>query len=493
MISMLKYMFSHKDNLKGQAKTGSVWVSLSKLGINVLNFLVVLILMRYFLGPEEFGLVQIAILFSEIVNLFTLQGISDTLIYIDEDSRKIDSLFYLIIFLGFLAFLAFFFGASTISGFYKLDLGLIFKLMSVNFFVIAAGATPMALLRKRMQLREESIIQFVSQIVAAVSTLVLAVFKFGVYAIIGGMCLKYLAILIMGFLASGYRPRWFFSIRIIKSLFAYIKFVTGEALVMFVLNRSDQFIVSKFFSAAIFGFYSQAFNFINYPLSISRMTFHTVLFSVFSKVQEDLEEMRRMFVVVNRHIATLFIPLFMGFGAVADLFVSGVLGEQWEPCVPYIYIFTVFALIKIVGVTLPQTIKSIGKPQHLFYYNLVRMIVLIPALLASTLLHQPIWTAIIMVGIMLIFKPVEWVMLKRTVGIEVREYLSIFFIPLSASVVMALGIFWIKRVCAGCHSILLLAITILCGMILYTGVSFLLDRQGSKRFLYFIRSYVKPE
>ena len=490
---MFKYLLSNKDSLKDQAKTGSVWVSLSKIAINVLNFLVALILMRYFLGPEDFGLVGIAILFSEIVNLFTLQGISDTIIYIDEDSRKIDSLFYLIIFLGFFAFLCFFSGASVISGFYKQDLDLIFKIMAVNFLVIAAGATPMALLRKRMLLKEESLIQFVSQVVSAVSTLVFAFLKFGVYAIIGGMCLKYLAILIMAFGASGYRPGRYFSIKIIRSLFDYIKYVTGEAVVMFLLNRSDQMIVPKFFSAAVFGFYSQAFNFINYPLSISRMTFHTVLFSVFSKMQEDLDEMRRMFIIVNRHIATLFVPLFMGFGAVADLFVTGFLGEQWQPCVPYIYLFTVFALIKIIGVTLPQTMKSIGKPQHLFYYNVVRMVVLIPALLASTLLHQPMWTAATMVGIMLIFKPVEWIMLKRTIGIDTCQYFSIGIVPLCASAAMVLGIYWFKRICIDIHPIPLLGLSVLVGMILYSGASFIFDRQGSKRFLYFVRSYFKPE
>ena len=489
MPSLIKQLFSKQDNLKGQAKVGSVWASMSQIVLNFVNFLTVLILMRYYLGPEEFGIVGIVMLLSEVVRLFTLQGISDTIIYVDDEPEKTNTLFYMIMALGVLVSLGFFFGAPYISGFYKQDLNLIFKIMAFNYLIIAAAATPSALLRKHMRLREDAAIQMTSQFTSAAVTLILAHFRFGVYALIGGMTAKQIVILLMGFSISRFRPQLRFSVSVMRSLLSYIKYVTGEAVVMFVLNRSDQMIVPKFFSPAIFGFYSQAFNFINYPLSIARMTFHTVLFSVFSRMQKDIAEVRRIFININRHIATLFIPLFMGFGILSDLFIHLFLGDKWLGCVPYIYVFTGYALTKIVGVTLPQAIKSAGKPQHLFYYNLIRIAVLIPLLLWLVHFHKPLWVAMGMVGVLLVFKPAELVMLKQTIGVEFKQYFSIFIIPLGASMFMCGGMMALRWFLSDMQPSLLFAVSIIAGMFLYAGFSLIVDRNGSVRFINFIKSY----
>lgn len=484
-------MFKEGDNLSSKTKRGSIWVFLTNIVSNALNVIVSIVLARWFLSPEEFGLIGITILVSEVIRMLSSQGICDVIIYMkDERPVAINTLFWLATGLGlFLAGLTVALTPALVSYFKHEELLAIFPIIAISYPFISGSSITLALMRKDLKFRSESYVLVLAQIISTSTTLVLVFLDFKVYAVIYGMVAKAVATFVLSFGYARYFPKFEFDFQVVKNTFNYVKYVTGELGVMFVLERTDQTVIPRFLGTAAMGFYTTAFNFIEYPLMMSRMTFHKVLFSGYSKLNEKRERLKEVFLEVSQHISTFFIPMFVGLGAVADPFIRFVIGTKWLPCIPLVQIISFYALVKIIGITFPQVMKAVGKPEYLFYYNLVRAIIMIPALIFAAQ-YSINMVALTMVSILWIFKPAQIWMLRRTIGITVREYMKTCYVQLIAAAAMCMSIFIVQKSLPtlGDGKMLLLLIGV--GVVTYAGVMLLIDFKKSMEFKEFVKAYL---
>ena len=76
--------------------SGFSWVALIVYANRVLGFITTLILAKY-LAPEDFGLVAIASMIIEILNLFKDMGLSEALIYQKHDIKKASSTAFIMV------------------------------------------------------------------------------------------------------------------------------------------------------------------------------------------------------------------------------------------------------------------------------------------------------------------------------------------------------------------------------------------------------------
>ncbi len=485
-------MFKEGENLSSKTKRGSVWVFFTNIVGNALNVMVSIVLARWFLGPEEFGLIGITILVSEVIRMLSSQGICDVIIYMkDERPVAINTLFLLATALGLiLAGLTIALIPALVSYFKHEELLSIFPIIAISYPFISGSSITLALLRKELKFRNESYVLLLAQIISTSTTLLLVFLDFGVYAVIYGMLAKAVATFFISFGFAHYLPKFEFDFQVVKNTINYVKYVTGELGVMFVLERTDQAVIPRFLGTEAMGFYTTAFNFIEYPLMMSRMTFHKVLFSGYSKLNERRERLKEVFLDVSQHISTFFIPLFIGLGAVAEPFIRFVIGTKWLPCVPLVQIISFYALVKIIGITFPQIMKAVGKPKYLFYYNLVRAIIMIPALIVAAQ-YSINMVALTMVSILWIFKPAQIWMLRRTIGITVSEYMKTCYVQLIAAAVMCISICLVHRALPTLGDGKMLLLLIVVGAVTYSGIMLLIDFKKSMEFKEFVKAYLK--
>jgi len=158
--------------------------------------------------------------------------------------------------------------------------------------------------------------------------------------------------------------------------------------------------------------------------------------------------------------------------------------------VPLIKILTLYALVKIIGVTLPQIIKSVGKPEYLFQYNLIRIVILLPALFIAS--RWDVHTvAITMVTVLWLFKPLEIYMLKKTIGITIKQYLDTFIVPLGSSLIMCAVIVVVKNITDSFSGIITLTLSIIVAVVTYVVAMMTIDAEGIQRFKEFMRAYIQ--
>ncbi|MFZ5516463.1 MAG: lipopolysaccharide biosynthesis protein [Candidatus Zhuqueibacterota bacterium] len=485
-------MFREGENLSSKTKRGSIWVFFTNIIGNILNVIVSIVLARWFLGPEEFGLVSITILVSEVIRMLSSQGICDVIIYMKDDRPiAINTLFIMATALGlFLAGVTVALIPALVSYFKHDELRAIFPIVAITYPFISGSSITLALLRKELKFKNESFVLLVSQIISTATTLILVFLDFNVYAVIYGMLAKAVATFFISFWSARYFPKFEFDFKVVKDTFNYVKYVTGELGVMFLLERTDQTVIPRFLGTEAMGFYTTAFNFVEYPLMMTRMTFHKVLFSGYSKLNDKRDRLKEVFLEISQHISIFFIPLFVGLGAVAQPFIHFVIGPKWQPCVLLVQIISLYAVVKTIAITFPQVMKAVGKPKYLFYYNLGRVVIMIPALILAAQ-RSIITVAVTMVAILWLSKPVQVWMLHRSIGVTVTEFMKTCYAPLLASAVMFMSIIFAQRILPEMGNGAMLAVLIFIGIVVYFGGMLLISYKQSVEFKNFIRAYFK--
>ena len=490
-MALISKLFSDEGKLNTRAKRGSIWVTVTNLITNFVNMATTIVLARWFLGPKDFGVIGIIVILSEIMRLLSFQGVCDALIYMKSVDRKsLDTFTVTTGFLGSIFFVLTYWGAPFVAEFFKNNVLIgTLKIIAFTFPLMSISSVPLAVLRKNLDFRKESYVLLLAQAIGTVTTIILAFNGYNVFSVVYGLLAKAIAQTILSFLVNRYLPKPSFDIKVFREIFDYIKFVTSGAGLMFLLNRSDQFLIGKFLGDQALGYYSTAFNIINYMLTTPRMTLNKVLFSTFSKMQDNVKNVRNNFIFTGKQICTLFIPLFAGLGATSDVLVTFLLGEKWLMTAGALKILSFFAIVKIIGIAFPQVIKSVGRTEYIFRYNAGRLLIMIPALIIAS--HYSIFhVGVTMVSLLWIFKPLEIYMLKNAIGITPKQYLKIFIFPLLASMMMWGIIFVTNNLIQGLNDLILLLVLIGTGAISYVLLMVIIDISGVFQFRQFVKNYL---
>ena len=490
-MSLFAQLLSDEGKLTSRAKRGGIWVSFTNLFTNVMNIATTIALARWFLDPKDFGVIGIIVILTELMKLLAFQGVCDALIYIKNCNRKmLDTFIVTTGFLGFFFLIITFLGASYVAQFFNNPLltGTL-KIIAFTYPLMSISSIPLALLRKELDFKRESFVLLIAQVFSTISMIIFASLNYGIYSVIYGLVVKSITTFILAFYYARYFPSLNFQYKTLKEIFRYIKYVTTGAGLMFILNRADQFIVGKFLGAKALGFYSTAFNILNYILMTPRTTFNKVLFSTYAKMQDDEQQLRVAFLNTGKYICTLFIPIFAGIGAVSELLVDFLLGSKWMESAILLKFLSFYAIVKIIGVAFPQVMKAVNRTEYIFRYNALRLVVMIPALVLASYYTINI-VAITMVGLLWIFKPLEIYMLKKAIGLKTKQYFNMFIGPFFVSMLMWGIIFVIDQLLIGLHDIILLIILFAFGIMFYALMIRLIDTKGAVQFRSFVKNYM---
>ena len=113
--------------------------------------------------------------------------------------------------------------------------------------------------------KKRSIVDFVSRLCGGVSTLLLAIFGYGVWSLVYGLIVWDLVKLILLYIFEGWHPEKFFSYQAIRSMISFGYKVTGSRMLWHFYSNSDYLIAGKFLGKTLLGYYSIAFQLASLP------------------------------------------------------------------------------------------------------------------------------------------------------------------------------------------------------------------------------------
>jgi PST family polysaccharide transporter len=312
-------------------------------GVNVLVQLASTILLARLLSPHEFGLVAMVtalLLFAPIlVDLGTTDASTQKA---NITHVEISALFWLNVTIGLTLTLLFaacsvliaaFFGEPALAG--------ISLVSSLTFIMTALSIQHYALMRRAMEFRRITIIDLSSNVISSIVSVVLAFFGWGYWALVAKPILQ------LGLTACGAwisctwqpgRPRFSSGA---KELVHFGLGVTGFTVVDTLSRSADRIALGYFYGAGSLGYFQNAFLLYFNVLNIVTEPMHNIGVSSFSKLRDNVPELRRTW------SAALSLMTFFCAPAFALLAVTGqdltviLLGQKWAPAGSLLCVFAV--------------------------------------------------------------------------------------------------------------------------------------------------------
>lgn len=352
---------SQPNAAKSRLFSGLRWSGASQVMQQVLNVGCSVVLARL-LVPEDFGLLAMASVFTGIVFFVLDLGLGSALIQREQiKPQQVSSIFWINVGMG-LGMTAIGIGASgAIARFYgSPDVQPIVALLSCNFLISSIGKTQTSLLMREMNFKALELRTLIAQVGGIGAAIALAFAGFGVWSLVARILVAGLVETVMLWSMSKWRPRFEFCWAEVKELISFGNEVLLGNLLLYVGRTADNLLIGKFIGTIGLGYYSLAYNVMMLPVQRAAQMLGSVLFPTLSRLQGDVEKVRRSWFRASRLIAAVTMPLMFGLVVLAPQFVVTVYGDKWEPVVPLLQILALSGVVQSLSRLNSTVLMSLG-------------------------------------------------------------------------------------------------------------------------------------
>ncbi|MCZ7573213.1 MAG: MOP flippase family protein [Ardenticatenaceae bacterium] len=433
-------------SLREKAAKGIVWSVIQKWGRAAITTIFFVILSRL-LAPEAFGLVALASVFTEFVEIFLDQGSSAAIVQrADVEREHLDTAFWISILTGILLTAGGIAASGSVAAFFQEPrLAPVLSWLSLSFILNALSTTQIAILQRELAFKRLAARSLTATTAGGVVGIGMAFAGFGVWSLVAQNLVVGLAGVIVLWRATDWRPGFNVSKKHYKELFTFGVSVVGNNILKVIIRRSDDFLIGYFLGPTLLGYYTIGYRLLLVIIRLVTGIINAVAFPTFSRLQHKPERMRRAFYKATQYTSLLAFPVFIGLAALAPELVPAVFGEKWALSIPVMQVLALIGILQSVLFFNGSVMRASGKPSWEFgvmFLNAVCSV--IGFLLAVRWGIVAVATSFVIVGYFL--APLSYMAVHRLIQIDFRTYLGQFAAPLSASLIMVIVIVGLKNV-----------------------------------------------
>ncbi|HKR05422.1 MAG TPA: lipopolysaccharide biosynthesis protein [Bacteroidia bacterium] len=369
------------SELKRKAQRAIIWDLAGTFSQHGIGFIISIFLARI-LHPTEFGLVGIALVIINLLQIFSDFGFASALIQNKNNtSLTYSSVFYINIGFGIFLVLLFQIAAPFIGEFYHNNkITDIIRWLSLTIFISSLNIVQRTILARNINFKTLTIRQVISQCIGGIIGIYLAFNKWGVYALVAQNLIATLVDVLILWRISDWHPKLEFSWKEVKKLTAFSSYSFMSQLLNRFFSRLDVLIVGKIFTPAILGYYSRADSVNALVTKYSSSSITKVFYPILSKVQDDDVQYKVILFRLLHFVAFISflltgIMVFAGRDIIILLF-----GKKWEPSVLIFQILALKSFVLPINSIIVSAFLAKGKSKENFWYGNVRRLVLVPML-----------------------------------------------------------------------------------------------------------------
>ena len=432
--------------------------------------LFVQIILARLLAPEDFGTIAIVLSFINIAQVFVQSGLNTSLIQ-KKAADKIDfsTVFYASLLIAAIFYLLIFFAAPTIATFYENPaLVRILRTLSLILFPGDLSSVQQAFISRKMLFKKSFRISMVSSLISGVAGILAAFFGLGVWALVVYYLVSYISSTTIMIFTVKWRPSLVFSFKRLKSLFSFGGKLLISSLIHTLYMDLRTLIIGKLYDSDILGYYNRGENVPKTVANAVNGAIQAVMLPTLSSIQDEKNVLKR---VVRRSIKTtsfLVFPVMMGLAAVAEPFVSLVLGDKWLPAVPFLRVFCAASAFHMIHSANYQGISALGRGDIYLKIEIIKKIVGLIILAISI----PFGIYAIAVGYAvsaIIESFIHMLPNKGLYGYSISEQIKDILPSLTLSIVMGVVVYLIGFIDLPSWQLLLIQIP--AGVLIYIGIS----------------------
>lgn len=360
-----------------KATISSLFWKLFELGGSSVITLVVQIVMARILAPDEFGMLAIMLVFVNIGNVIVQSGLNTAIIQSPEATdRDYSTVFWMSLTISVVLYILSFFLAPAVAAFYEAPAIVApLRVLVLILIINAYNAVQEAIVARSMEFRKTARATVAAGLVSGAAGIASALAGAGIWALVIQQLLFQLVKCVVLAFEVEWKPRFVFDRDRAVVLFRF----GWKLLASGVLDQGYQsladLIIGKQFTKTDLGYVSQGKK---YPQALGSLldgAIQPVMLSAASRVQDDVEMVKRL---ARRGLKTstfLVFPAMTLFALVAQPVVLILLGEKWLPSVWILQAYCfIYALLPIHTTNL-QVLNGMGRSDLFLKLEVIKNLV----------------------------------------------------------------------------------------------------------------------
>ena len=399
------------------------WAALETGGAQISTFLFFVVFARI-LTPDEFGVYALALAIVGTVNMVLFQGFGDALIQVEELAEDYTSTVFwtnmmlavgMILVLQVIALL----GPTLFN---EPMIRPVIAWLSLLCIPRALISVHSALFRRQLDLRIFAIRTILGYLVGGTVGLVLAVYGWGVWALVISQFVQAVVIVVVMWRSSAWRPRLLFSKAAFAELLHFSKHFMAASIIRSCIDDFGSVLIGLSLDVTAVGYYALALRVIRAVITVTMTPLQLVMMPVLSRIANNRERFGAAYMDMVVMASTVWVPAVAGLGLLAPNLVPMVFGAHWESAI------SILQAMCFASVTMPlwafsgQALSAFGRPDafaRLAYWQLALYCLVFP-----TSSHFGVfavgwaWSALSAIMV-----PVSLFFLRRSFGLEVGRLL----------------------------------------------------------------------
>lgn len=318
-------------NLKHKAIKGAVWATIDATFTQLISFILVLVLARV-LGPTDFGLIALAMIYVALLQIVVDPGFSQALIQRDKlSSSHLDTSLWVSLAVAILLSLLSILLAAPISELYgETALSPVIMSLSPLFLLAAFKNTQRAILTRNFKYKTIAIINIIASTIGGTVGIILAFNGFGVWSLVSQQLTTFTVSTASFWITSSWRPAFNITRIALDDLLGFGISLVKIKLLSFLNTRLDQLLIGLYMGASQLGFYSVARRIYAAMVEVLVRGSSQVALPLFSRLQNEREKQRVSFYRSVEIVSSILVPAFSVVAINAPEIVSILLGSEWQ-------------------------------------------------------------------------------------------------------------------------------------------------------------------
>ena len=472
---------------------GVFWNYISFASGKLLTFVTTTIL-TWVLVPEQFGQVVIALLVIQYLEAIGDLGIAQALIYQRDNIERASSIAFLIsIVMGIVLATTAALSAPLVGAFFSSPASVpLIQVLALTLLINSFGQTQMALLTKELKFRQKILPDLSRSLVKGFASIALALLGFGAWSLIWGQVLGSIAVTVVLWVVSSWRPRLIWDRLLASQMLSYGLQILWVELLAVVWATADYIIVGRLLGSTDLGLYQLAFRVTDLLIINVCFVAGRVLFPSYVKMNHSAEAIQRGFLTTMRYVALITLPLSIGVCVVAPLFVGVAFGSNWLAMVPALQLLALRAGISTVSFNSGHILKAIGRPSIITKLMAVKLSVLVVVVLV-TVQYGIVGVALGQVGVALFSVALDCLTMRRVIHVSLASIWQQIWPALLPAICMGLAVWLLVANTPPQWQLPGLVIATFAGIVSYGAILWLTDRELCLSGFQALRQMLRPK
>ena len=324
------------------------------------------------LTPKIFGIYFTVLSLIAILNYFSDIGLAASLIQKKEiDDNEVATVFtvqqilvLLIVFLGFSA-------TAFIIKFYQLpqEGQSLYWALLISFFFSSLKTIPSIFLERKIQFQKIVLVQIIENTVFYLTVIISAVSGLGLKSFTNGVILRAIVGVFVIYYISPWKMKLKIDFSILKKLLSFG--IPFQASSFMALLKDDllTLYLGKVLGFQALGYIGWAKKWAESPIRIIMDSISRVLFPLFSRFQNNLDQLKKMVNKVIYYQSAVIIPATFGLAIVMGKLVYLIPKySKWAPAMPLFYLFCLSAIFSSYSTPFINLLNGLGKVKISFNF-----------------------------------------------------------------------------------------------------------------------------